>query len=256
MPLARIAARFYSRQTRLCADRLFRRRIRLNLPRPLISFTFDDFPRTALFVAGSILQRFELRATYYVSLGLAGKEEASGAMFELEDLNSLREAGHELGCHTFDHCDSGSTNPRLFTASVQANARRLEDLFPGERFRSFSFPKSAPRPWTKQAVSKRFDCCRGGGQQANTGWTDLNYLRAFFLEQAAGDMQRIKRAIYCNMQTNGWLIFATHDICRSPSAYGCTPSLFTSAVRYAIDSGALILPVAEALDKVQKCSIV
>jgi peptidoglycan/xylan/chitin deacetylase (PgdA/CDA1 family) len=39
---------------------------------PMISFTFDDFPRSALHVAGRILEDHGIAGTYYVSLGLMG----------------------------------------------------------------------------------------------------------------------------------------------------------------------------------------
>ena len=48
---------------------------------PLISFTFDDFPRSALTVGGEILERHGARGTYYASLGVMGKYEAAGLMF-------------------------------------------------------------------------------------------------------------------------------------------------------------------------------
>src|ERR1044071_9553828 len=63
---------------------------------PLISFTFDDFPRSAFLEAGSILTRYGLLGTYYVSLGLMGKQSHMGPMFQSEDLKQLAGLGHEL----------------------------------------------------------------------------------------------------------------------------------------------------------------
>jgi len=214
--------------------------------RPVVSFTFDDFPRTALTVGGAILQKYNAVGTYYVSLDLVGKDDVSGPMFTLDDLQVMRQQGHELGCHTFTHCDSAGTPSSIFLEAVRANQAAYEKLFPGDVLRTFSFPKSAPRGRTKQLVARRFTCCRGGGQTMNVGVTDLNYLRAFFIEQAHGDLGAMRRMIDQNRAAKGWLIFATHDVCSHPSPYGCTPEIFESVVRYASESGATILPVEQA----------
>lgn len=252
MSTSSVTNRIRSKYRRLCADRLFRRPFPISSVTPLISFTFDDFPETALSVGGSILREAGALGTYFVSLSLAGKDDASGRMYQLDDLVKLQEQGHELGCHTFGHCDSSETESKVFVDSVISNQSALESVIPGAVFRSFSFPKSAPRAQTKRAVGKRFECCRGGGQTFNAGIADLNYLRSFFLEQARGDLSAVKTVIDQNRAQNGWLIFSTHDVCSSPSPYGCTPEFFGAAVRYAAESGATILPVIRAWERLRK----
>jgi hypothetical protein len=251
MLVADLRARAQSKYRRVCADYLFRRPFLINTDSALVSFTFDDFPATALSVGGSILQKYGRTGTYYVSLDLAGKREASGPMFAISDLAILQEQGHELGCHTYTHCDSSETESSVFLDSVILNERTLRALFPDASFRTFSFPKSAPRARTKQEVGRRFECCRGGGQTFNACRADLNNLRAYFLEQAAGDLNAVKQIIEQNRRAKGWLIFATHDVCERPSLYGCTPDFFEAVVRYVIDSGTIILPVAAALDQLE-----
>jgi hypothetical protein len=91
-------------------------------------------------------------------------------------------------------------------------------------------------------------CCRGGGQTFNSGTADLNYLSAYFLEKTRNNSRAAKDMIDLNKQARGWLILATHDICEQPSPYGCTPAFFSDIVQYAVNSGARILPVMQALD--------
>jgi hypothetical protein len=78
-------------------------------------------------------------------------------------------------------------------------------------------------------------------------------LCAFFLEQSRENPEAVKRLIHQNAQARGWLIFATHDVCDTPSRFGCTPSFFEQVVQWSLESGARILPVVEAL-KVLKAS--
>jgi len=180
--------------------------------KPLVSFTFDDFPRSALLEGGAILGSFGQNGTFFASFGLMGTSGPTGEIFSVDDLNKLVREGHELGCHTYDHYHAWNTTPAQFHASIIRNREALEKYLPGTSFRSLSYPISCPRPQTKRVISTSFDCCRGGGQAFNAGTLDLNFLKAFFLEQARDDFDLIVRLIEANNRKKGWLIFATHDI--------------------------------------------
>jgi peptidoglycan/xylan/chitin deacetylase (PgdA/CDA1 family) len=221
------------------------------MERPVISFTFDDFPCSALTTGGSILRNRGLAATYYVALGLLGSEIATGKIVDREDLKTLVEQGHELACHTFDHYDTWNTEPAEFEASIVRNQKSLARELPSARFTSLSYPISWPRPDTKRRVAAHYECARGGGQTFNAGITDLNYLKAFFLEQSRDNFDAIQQTIDANAAANGWLIFATHDVCDSPTRFGCTPELFERVVDQSVKSGAAILTVREAFQKIR-----
>lgn len=237
---------------RNAAKQVFRRRMDVSANPPLISFTFDDFPRSALLVGGEILNRHGFAGTYYVSLGLAGKRVGTGKMFETGDLPQMVRQGHELGCHTFGHCHSWKTDASQYESSVIENRKALQELIPDTEFRSFSYPYCAPRPMIKRLVTRHFFSCRAGEQGTNAGPTDLNQLDAFFLEKTRGDLQPVREIIDRNCEQHGWLIFATHDISSSPTQFGCTPRFFEDVVQYAASSGARILPVAQALEVLRR----
>jgi peptidoglycan/xylan/chitin deacetylase (PgdA/CDA1 family) len=243
--------RYYKRNA---ASLLFRRPFAISTVQPIISFTFDDFPRSAWLTGGAILNRYGLAGTYYASLGLIGKQEPSGRIFVPADLKLLLEEGHELGCHTFSHCHSWDTAARSFERSIVDNRSALGGILPGVAFRTFSYPISSPRPFTKSMVARHFLCSRGGGQTFNAGTADLNQLSAYFLEKSRDNVQAVKQMIDRNRQAQGWLIFATHDISCSPTPFGCTPEFFEQVVRYAVGSGARILPVVKALDLLRSSS--
>jgi peptidoglycan/xylan/chitin deacetylase (PgdA/CDA1 family) len=256
--LARVQRRFLTEATQA----LFRKRLAIRTELPLISFTFDDFPRSAFLEAGSILRRYGALGTYYVSLSLQGKQSQLGPMFETEDLRELAHLGHELGCHTFGHCHSWNTPPDVYERAILENQRALNNVLPGASFETFSYPFSGPRPTVKKATGRHFLCCRGGGlkpgrflhrhaaggQTFNAGITDLNYLCAFFLEKSRDNPEAVKSLIGQNARARGWLIFATHDVRPNPSPYGCTPDFFEQVVQWSLESGARILPVVEALE--------
>jgi peptidoglycan/xylan/chitin deacetylase (PgdA/CDA1 family) len=250
--LSNIPVRLLSRYQRAVATRLYRRPVPMHNTEPLISFTFDDFPRSALTVGGEILERHGVRATYYASLGIMGKRDAAGLMFEEKDLAAVIERGHELGCHTYDHLDAWETTPDTFERSVLKNRAALERLLPETRFASLSYPKMPPRPATKRRVGPLFACCRCGNQKINQDVADANHLFAFFLEMSRGNFAAVQDLIAENARIKGWLIFATHDVCEDPSLYGCSPEFFEQVVRCSIESGARVLPVVKGWDRMSQ----
>jgi len=218
---------------------------------PIISFSFDDAPRSAFNTGGSILITHGARATYYVSLGLLGADSAGGAIASLGDLQSALAKGHELGCHTYDHRDAWHTPAGEFEQSILKNRRVLADILPGTTFATHAYPISNPRPGTKGKVEKFFDCCRGGGQTFNAGVMDLNLVKAYFLDGRTGPrLNEIETLINRNSVCRGWLIFATHDVEDSPSPYGCTPEFLNDVAEYSARSGASLLPVGEACRRI------
>ena len=240
---------------RRSAKILFRKLQKISSDCAHISFTFDDFPKTALRNGGKILQKYGLRGTFYTSFGLLGRESPSGLIAGKEDLADLLEEGHELACHTYSHCDSWSTAADDFEESIARNRRALKESFPAETFSSFSYPISEPRPGIKRVSGRHFGSCRASGQTFNLGRIDLNQLSSYFLEQAHGDLQAVQDLIDNTVACKGWLIFATHDVEMNPSRFGCTPDFFEAVVKYASESGATVLPVRDVLDILQNSGI-
>ncbi|MDP3068887.1 MAG: polysaccharide deacetylase family protein [Opitutaceae bacterium] len=215
--------------------------------RPVISFTFDDFPRSALTQGGAMLEQHGLAATYYSSFGLMGRTIETGLIFNQNDIPRLFRGGHELGCHTYDHCPAWETPPADYLASVHRNAAALAALAGERGFETHSYPISYPRPATKRGLGRIFSGCRFGGQVRNTGIVDLNCLASFFLEQCGENIGSVERIIGETVDSGGWLIFSTHDVEQAPTRYGCTPVFFERVVACAVRSGAAILPVSQAL---------
>jgi peptidoglycan/xylan/chitin deacetylase (PgdA/CDA1 family) len=224
--------------------------------RPFISFTFDDFPRSAFISGAELLKKYNIRATYYVSLGLMGKKNQFWEYFTLNDLHELIESGHELGSHTYDHVDAWSGPPKFFEESILKNQQILEQIRPGYKLRTLSYCTRNPHPQNKKIAGKHFLCCRGGGNRINRGILDLNLISSYFIDHYhRQDPDYFYRIIDKNSKINGWLVFSGHDISNHPSPYGCTPSFFEKLIQHSCASGALILPVAEVIDYIfcQEC---
>lgn len=251
-----LVTRAISKGRRTLASSFQRRDLRVASSVPLISFSFDDAPCSSFDVGGPILEAHNARATYFMSLGLLGSQTELGLIAGPDHLARAVQAGHELGCHTFDHLDAWHTPSERYIASVDANSRALSTILPGYAFRVFAYPKSGARLGVKSALARRFDCCRGGGQSINSGVIDLNLLSACFLDQRAKvNIEFIRELIDCNARTNGWLIFAAHDISDRGSLFGCSAAFFEKVVRYSARSGAQLMPIGEACAQLRRGSL-
>src|SRR5580700_7960218 len=91
---------------------------KVNWPGGVVSFTFDDFPRSAWVNGGAILKQYDRRGTYYTAMGLAGTESNLGPMFGLDDLRAAHVSGHEIACHTHSHCDCARASPAEIAAET------------------------------------------------------------------------------------------------------------------------------------------
>lgn len=243
-------ARIRRKVRRLLATHMAKRTIAIKDAPPIVSFSFDDAPKSAFGLGREILGGYGAKPTYYVSLGLLDADTEVGRIGDRNDLEEALAAGCELGCHTFDHLDAWETPLEDYLASVDKNERALKDLIPAATFKSFAYPKSGPTWAAKAALAKKFDCCRAGGQEPNLREFDAGVAKSAFLDRRTGaDAPFANRLVDETVENNGWLIFATHDISASPSPYGCTPELLESVVKYAHAKGALFLPVGEAYSR-------
>ena len=248
MPAARaLPARARNKWRRLLVHHAGQRRFDLSARVPYISFTFDDYPRSALLEGGRILERHGVHGTYFISLRLAGGDSPSGMVATREDVVATLQAGHEVGCHTYAHLDGCNSSVAAFQTSIADNREAFRRLAPATPLSVFAYPLDGPVLDIKRAVGRHFVCCRGGGQTFNAGAIDLNLLNAYFLDwRNQDDMAAVQAVIDQNAAARGWLIFATHDVADSPSRFGVSPRFFEQVVAAAVQSGARVVPMMAA----------
>jgi peptidoglycan/xylan/chitin deacetylase (PgdA/CDA1 family) len=232
----------------LCA--FYERPVPLGRCGPVVSFTFDDFPRTALSVGGSILEKYGSRGTFYVTLGLMDKSNELGELFHANDLRSLLERGHDLGTHTFHHSSCHSLSMSAFVQDVKHGKKAIADLLSHEPT-NFAYPYGDVSLRVKKNLGPILESCRGIIPGFNGPEVDLNLLRA---NKVYGDIDQLSAAealIEENVKRKTWLIFYTHDVRVHPSEYGCTPALFEAVVSRAACSGSQLLTVDETLTEMK-----
>jgi peptidoglycan/xylan/chitin deacetylase (PgdA/CDA1 family) len=226
---------------------LARRDVLIPCDRPLLSFSFDDFPRTALTVGGSILEDAGVRGTYYAAPGLINTVNGLGPMFLREDLLNLLAAGHELASHTHSHASARAITLTDYVHEVEMGYQTLTETLGFQASRQFSYPFGHITLRVKRTVGPRMQSCRGVYPGVNGPRVDVNLLRANSLYGDTDQLKTARALIDENSRKKSWLIFYTHDVQPRPSAYGCTPALLEQVVRTAIMSGSRIATVAEVM---------
>jgi peptidoglycan/xylan/chitin deacetylase (PgdA/CDA1 family) len=231
----------------LCS--MYRRELPLGNVGPIVSFTFDDFPRSALMTGGTVLESVGGHATYYVAMGLIGQSNRLGEQFRHEDLVSLVKRGHELANHTFSHSSARRVETCIFKEDVERDERTILESTGIASSGNFAYPYGESTLRSKRILGPQMRSCRGTCGGFNGPNVDLNLLRANNLYGDVDQAERAKVLMMENKRRRSWLIFYSHDVCTSPSRFGCTPNLLHQVAEFAVKSGARLLTVAQVLDE-------
>jgi peptidoglycan/xylan/chitin deacetylase (PgdA/CDA1 family) len=214
---------------------------------PIVSFCFDDFPRTALTTGGGILRSLGVAGSYYVAVGLMNKVNDLGEQFHREDLDAVLSDGHELASHTFSHISCRSVSAATFLEDVQKGRQAIEELTGRPDSGNFAFPFGDFTLNAKRLVGAAAVSCRSTWKGFNGPSVDLNLLRANSLYGGREECALVRKLILDNERKKSWLIFYSHDVQDTPSRFGCAPALLEFAVSCALQTSTLILTVAEVV---------
>src|ERR1039458_7953997 len=210
-----------------------RREVPLGPIGPIVTFSFDDFPRSALTAGAEILEGFGTRATYYVTMSLMNTENNLGVQFSQQDLDSALDRGHELGSHTFSHLSARRVEYDAFERDVEKGEQAIRKKMGLPGSGNFAYPCGDVTLESKRKLGPQFKSCRGTRGGLNGPNVDLNLLRGNSLY---GDLDRLhnaKQLILENERQAAWLIFYSHDVALSPSPFGCTPKLLEAVCSFA-----------------------
>jgi peptidoglycan/xylan/chitin deacetylase (PgdA/CDA1 family) len=238
---------FRARMSNRLARHFFASPLRLPGDRPMVSFTFDDVPDSAVTVGGGMLEDHGGRGTFYISGSLVGQRSEHWTGASTDDIVRLHREGHEIGCHTFSHRRALELDAAAMDAEIEANRRFFHALDPSIRLANFAYPYGLARVTHKPRLKLAFASARGILPGVNSDVVDLQFLRAVPLIDCGITREGIERAFDETEAVGGWLIFYSHDVRNSPSPYGCSPGLLHGALQAAARRHMPIVTVAEAL---------
>ena len=222
---------------------------RLRNSRPIVSFTFDDVPKSAVTNGAAALEARGATATYYISGGMVGARTTHWDLADADELLSLHDRGHEIACHTYSHRRVVDMSPPDLAADIARNQHYLLGLRPSIAITNFAYPFGVGSLRRKRLLGATYRSCRSIVPGINVGTVDPQFLKSMPLIDRQVGADDIDRAMDRTKAEGGWLIFYTHDVVASPSFYGCSLRLLDRALDAAVRRGIAIRNVTEALDE-------
>jgi peptidoglycan/xylan/chitin deacetylase (PgdA/CDA1 family) len=208
--------------------------------RPVVTFTFDDFPKSALNGA-DIIEKHGGRAGFYACTSLMGQRSPlMGEMFDTATLAELRERSHEVGAHTHSHLDCARAQLGVIERDIGENLVALAEAGHDETVSAFAFPYGETTYAAKQWVGDVFATGRGILPGLNAGDVDRSQLRAVELGASAMHRRRAVAALNACIEAKAWLFFFTHDVGASPTDYGAPADLIEELTVRAVEAGAVL----------------
>lgn len=215
--------------------------------RSIITFSFDDFPKSAADAGAEIIESIGAKAVYYTSSGLRGITLQTGEQYEQDDLLRLITSGHEIGAHTHTHLDCSAAPVDIVIADIEHNLSELKAMGLDTPVEHFAYPYGEATIHLKKALKGKFSTCRGIMPGFNKTSSDSLQLKAMELKPDGSTTDRALHAIEVALTRPVWLHIFTHDIRQKPSDYGTTPASLMQVARRARDSQLPILTPSAAL---------
>lgn len=238
--------------SKLGAKYLAANKIHLNLKKPVITFTFDDIPFSAVSTGVAILDNFGIKGTLYIAADLLGKKDDSFQYATRSQIQALAENGHEIASHTYSHIRINTISVKELIREIHANNNFLMELTGKNKINHFSYPFGEVSFSAKLYLTKQFLTARSSRPGINTGIVDLSFLKAIPLYQPQVNKDIIQQHIAEAIDRRGWLIFYTHDVKTHPTKWGISSQLFEFSVQTAHRSNALILNMEQAYGSIRQ----
>lgn len=186
------------------------------LPFPIVSITFDDFPRSAWTAGGALLNERGIHGTYYLCGGLVASTWEGIEIAARSDISALVGCGHELGSHTFGHARLQRFRAASIKNEIDRNAMAIREIVPGYTARTFAYPYGEAGLVAKRIAAGRFLAARGIKPGVNRGLIDFSQLHACSLDHGSYRVTDLETLLEQAVSQRGWLILYTHDV-----SYNC-----------------------------------
>ncbi len=122
----------------------------------MVSFTFDDVPKSAAPIGAPILEEYGARGTFYIAGGLVDHWSGHWTGVSADEIVALHRRGHEIACHTFSHARATDLDAAAMTLEMEKNRRYLQALDPSIKIENFAYPYGFGSVLRKRQLGKAF----------------------------------------------------------------------------------------------------
>jgi len=231
---------------RALARRLAREPLGAAIATPMVSFSFDDVSLSGAQEGARLLAAHGAKGTFYVCGNLA--QDASGAYAPWPLLRDLAAQGHEIGCHTYRHCNNALASDAALATEIAENRAALLDAgLPAPITYAYPFGDLSIR--AKRALRGHFALRRAVWPGIVRAGSDLAAAPAVAIEGAEA-VATAQLWLDRLAAEPGWLIFFAHDVQDDPSPWGITPANLAQILALVAGRGIEIVTVAQGAQRI------
>lgn len=214
----------------------------------IVSFTFDDAPKSVLTVGVPILDKYHLRGTLYISTRNATRD----GYMNWDDIDAVTLKGWELGAHTYTH--ARLTN--LTDAQIDDELRISTEDFVKHGYHpvDFASPFGSYDDRVLGILKQHYQSHRAAWPDgSNTLTPDPYRIQSYSINQTT-TLEEVNSIFTKTWYTGGWVVFQFHFLYPKGEVvsekYGT--NLLADMVEQAHKMGFTILTVKEALKELHR----
>jgi peptidoglycan/xylan/chitin deacetylase (PgdA/CDA1 family) len=181
--------------------------------RGLVSVTFDDGWQNQFTNGLPVMQKYGLHATYYI---ISGSINDTPDYMTVAEIQSLKNAGMEIGSHTVTHPDLTTLSSTQLTNELKNSQTTLVSDFGGP-ITDFAYPYGAYTSATQAAAAQYYQTQRSVESGYNTA--DLTNLQDLKVQNVFNTTTPAQVQAWINQAAadRSWLILVYHVIAVSPA---------------------------------------
>ncbi|OGL39593.1 hypothetical protein A3J32_01700 [Candidatus Saccharibacteria bacterium RIFCSPLOWO2_02_FULL_46_7] len=218
---------------------------------PLISVTFDDGWSSIYTSAMPLLQLYGIRTTQYLLSGT----NANPSYLGWEQIETIKKAGHELGCHSVDHPNLTALNSDNLLYQVRECKTTFN--YRGYAVPNFASPYGASNKQTLAVIKQFYNSQRNTDADLTNGIDEhdinlaANFDRYNFISMAVRQsttIEQIKQAVNYTIANKGWLVLTYHQVDEKDAEFGQNPVTLEKQLAYLSSTPVRIVTVGQALE--------
>ena len=210
-----------------------------------VSLTFDDAWDAHHDIVLPKLNDADLTGTFYI-VSQRFEEDGFPAFMTLEEVQNIRNSGHEIGSHTRTHRALTSLSTALQHEEIEDSKQDLEDLGLGPII-TFAYPFGDYDADVLSIVKNTpYEAARATIGGDVTPSSDRYQLERFSVESDT-TLTEVQNAIDNALENDEWIILVFHRIDYSGLQYSTTPETFRAIVDLVKSKNAFVPTIAEGI---------
>ncbi len=215
------------------------------LPRGMVSLTFDDGWKSIYEEASPILDEFGYKSTQYIISDAV--DYSIPAYMDAGQISAMQDNGHEIGSHSLQHCDMAQlsqANMHLFAdSSYDSLSKKWGNIT------SFAYPFGSYSSDSQKIFSTKYQYLRSTDGGLNDRYFDRQHIYAYTVHKNMTDKE-YKGLLDKAVASKKWLVLVYHGV-GNDSDFDVTADQLKNHLNMVRESGLDVRPLTAAGDSIK-----